>query len=145
MALAAVREALRINPVLPFIERKATEDLVLNGLAVPAGTTVVFAPWVVHRDPRNWPDPMTYDPGRFAAEARVDLTRWFPFGLGHRACIGSNLGLNQLARSVTLICDRLKLSIPRQTRASFWQPTYRVLLEPREDGGCLDAVPRGAH
>lgn len=142
IALAAVREALRINPVLPFIERKSTEDLDLGGIAIPGGTTLVFAPWVVHRDPQNWPDPMNYDPGRFSSEERVDLTRWFPFGLGHRACIGSNLGLNQLARSITLICDLLAFSIPRHTRASFWQPTYRVLLEPREDGGRLTATPR---
>ncbi|WGW04514.1 cytochrome P450 [Tropicibacter oceani] len=142
VALAAVREALRINPVLPFIERKATADLDLNGLSIPRGTTVVFSPWIVHRDPRDWPDPMNYDLTRFTNGERVDLTRWFPFGLGHRACIGSNLALNQIARSITLICDRLSLSIPRQTLASYWQPTYRVLLEPREDGGVLTAVPR---
>ncbi len=142
IALAAVREALRINPVLPFIERKAAADLELNGIAIPKGTTVVFSPWVVHRDAQNWQDPLAYRLDRFAPGARVDLTRWFPFGLGHRACIGSNLALNQIARSITLICDRMHLSMPKITRPSFWQPTYRVLLEPREDGGFLETSPR---
>lgn len=141
-ALAALREALRINPVLPFIERKATADLVLNGIAIPRGTTVVFAPWVVQRDPRNWPDPLAYRPDRFVPGARVDLTRWFPFGLGHRACIGSNLALNQIARGISLTCQALELSIQRHSLASHWQPTWRVLLEPREDGGMLIARPR---
>lgn len=141
-ALAAMREALRINPVLPFIERKATEDIVLNDIAIPRGATVVFAPWVVHRDARNWPDPLDYRPERFAAGARVDLTRWFPFGLGHRACIGSNLALNQIARGISLICDALEFSIPRGSPAAHWQPSWRVLLEPRSDGGVLNAKPR---
>ena len=142
MALASVREALRISPVLPFMERRAAADLVLAGLAIPRGTTVVMSPWVVHRDPANWPDPMQFDPDRFAPGKRIDLTRWFPFGLGHRACIGSNLALSQLTRSITQICCALHLAIPKDTIASYWQPTYRVLLEPREDGGRLAVAPR---
>ena len=141
-ALACVREALRICPVLPFIERKASTDLELGGLAVPRGTTIVFSPWLVHRDPRIWPDPMRFDPARFADGERLDLTSWFPFGLGHRACIGSNLALNQITRTISLLCKQLTFSIPSQTIASYWQPTYRVLLEPREDGGCLTVTPR---
>jgi cytochrome P450 len=141
-ALAAIREALRLMPVLPFIERRAAEDVVMAGLAIPAGTTVIFSPWIVHRDAASWPDPLRYDPARFADEARVDLTRWFPFGLGHRACIGSNLALNQLVVSVSHIVMRLHLTMPQSVRALHWLPTWRVLLEPREDGGMLHASPR---
>lgn len=142
VALACVREALRINPVLPFIERRAATDMTLNNIAIPAGATVVFSPWLVQRSAAVWDDPLRYDPHRFVQGDRLDLTRWFPFGLGHRACIGSNLALNQLSRSVSLICCRLHLSMPADTKPSYWQPTYRVLLEPRADGGRLDARPR---
>ena len=142
LALAAVREALRLTPVLPFIERKAVEAVDMAGLAIPGGTTVIFSPWIVHRDAASWPDPLRFDPARFADEARVDLTRWFPFGLGHRACIGSNLALNQLVVSVSHIAARLHLARPTDNHASHWLPTWRVLLEPREDGGRLRACPR---
>ena len=142
LALAAVREALRLNPVLPFIERKVTEDLILHDLAVPRGATVIFAPWVVHRDPANWPDPMRYDPTRFANEERVDLTRWFPFGLGHRACIGSNLALNQLVATVSILCRRLHLAPHPGNQPVQTVPIWRVLLEPRTDGARLAVRPR---
>ena len=141
-ALAAVREALRLNPVLPFIERKASEDLVLADLAVPGGTTVIFAPWVVHRDPQSWPDPLRYDPSRFADSARVDLTRWFPFGLGHRACIGSNLALSQLVVTVSRLCRDLHLAPHPANQPVQTVPVWRVLLEPRADGARLLAHPR---
>lgn len=143
-ALAAVREALRLTPVLPFIERCVAEDVVMAGLVIPAGTTVIFSPWTVHRDAASWPDPLRFDPSRFADEARVDLTRWFPFGLGHRACIGSNLALNQLVVSLSHIVQRLHLAMPQDARALHWLPTWRVLLEPREDGGRLCTQARNS-
>jgi cytochrome P450 len=110
VALAAVREALRINPVLPFIERKAASDLVLEDIAIPKGTTVVFSPWFVQRNPEDSPDPIRYDIGRFAQGVRVDMTKWFPFGLGHRACIGNNLALNQMSYTISTICSAFTLS-----------------------------------
>jgi cytochrome P450 len=142
IALATVREALRLTPVLPFIERLVADEVVMAGLVLPAGTTVIFSPWVVHHDAATWPDPMRFDPARFADAARIDLTRWFPFGLGHRACIGSNLALNQLVVSVSHIAGRLHLAMPDRPYPAHWLPTWRVLLEPREDGGRLVAHPR---
>jgi len=142
VALAAVREALRITPVLPFIERKAATDLVLEDIVIPKGTTVIFSPWIVQRSPESWEDPITFDISRFAPDARLDMTKWFPFGLGHRGCVGNNLALNQLSFTIGKICGALHLALPEKTRPSYWQPTYRVLLEPREDGGIFDVTPR---
>jgi cytochrome P450 len=142
LALAAVREALRLNPVLPFIERRAAEDLVLADLAIPRGTTIIFSPWVVHRDAQSWPDPLRFDPGRFADAARVDLTRWFPFGLGHRACIGSNLALSQLVVTVSRLCRGLRLAPHPANQPVQTAPIWRVLLEPRTDGARLSVKPR---
>jgi cytochrome P450 len=141
-ALAAVREALRLNPVLPFIERKAADDMVLADIAVRGGTTVIFAPWVVHRDPLSWPDPLRFNPSRFADSARVDLTRWFPFGLGHRACIGSNLALSQLVVTVSRLCRDLHLALHPENQPVQTVPVWRVLLEPRADGARLLAHRR---
>lgn len=142
IALSAVREALRITPVLPFIERKAATDLVLDDIVIPKGTTVIFSPWLVQRSPENWEDPLTYDIRRFDTDARLDMTKWFPFGLGHRACVGNNLALNQLSFTIGKICSALHLALPDVTRPSYWQPSYRVLLEPHEDGGIFDVTPR---
>lgn len=140
-AMSAVRESLRLYPVLPFIERKADCDLDLAGVHIAKGDVVIFSPWMVHRDPAIWPEPQSFDPSRFETD-RIDLTRWFPFGLGHRACIGSNLALSQLTRSISLICAKLQFSIPENIRPVEWQPSYRVLLEPRENGARLCALDR---
>lgn len=141
VAVAAVRESLRLHPVLPFIERKAAVDLNLAGIPVSKGETVVFSPWFVHRDPTVWPDPMSFRPERFEA-THIERSRWFPFGLGHRACIGSTLALTGLSRSIAHICAKLSFSIPKDAVPVYWQPTYRVLLEPRENGARLTVKPR---
>ena len=117
-------------------------QLVLGDLAVPCGATVIFSPWVVHRDPQNWPDPLRFDPSRFADAARVDLTRWFPFGLGHRACIGSNLALSQLVVTVSRLCRDLHLAPHPANQPVQTVPIWRVLLEPRADGARLCVGPR---
>ncbi|MGC1497634.1 MAG: cytochrome P450 [Sulfitobacter sp.] len=142
VAMAAVRESLRLHPVLPFIERKASQDLDLCGVPVKKGETIIMSAWFVHRDPDTWADPLRFDINRFLNIERVDMTKWFPFGLGHRACIGSNLALNQLGRSITKICHGLEFTPPKNVTLSNWQPTYRVLLEPRDNGAQLDSKRR---
>jgi cytochrome P450 len=57
----------------------------------------VASPYVVHHDPRWYPDPERFDPDRWSeetaqggsAEARPKYT-YFPFGGGSRMCIGQD-------------------------------------------------------
>jgi len=48
------------------------------------------SPYVVQRDPRWFPDPEKFDPGRWKPEARDARPKfsYFPFGGGARVCIG---------------------------------------------------------
>ena len=48
---------------------------------------------VVHRAPRFWEDPETFNPGRFAEEGKGTRPKfaYFPFGGGSRQCIGEGL------------------------------------------------------
>lgn len=41
------------------------------------------------RDPKNFPDPMTFKPERFTEEpAQYNTDAYIPFGDGPRSCIG---------------------------------------------------------
>jgi cytochrome P450 len=78
-ALAAaervVGEALRLYPPVWASFRTAPESLPLGDALVPKGDLVAVSPWVTQRDPRLWPDPLRFDPGRAAGPDGA----FFPF------------------------------------------------------------------
>ena len=92
-----VREAMRLYPPAHTVGRRAERADVVCGHLIPAGSTVVVSPWVVHHSPKVWTRPDVFDPSRF------DLTdgqhpgghryAWFPFGAGPHSCIGMQLAM----------------------------------------------------
>ncbi|MGL5858010.1 MAG: cytochrome P450 [Angustibacter sp.] len=61
-----VDEALRLYPPAWLISRRAAQPDSVAGVQVPAGTLVIISPWLLHRRPQAWPDPIRFDPDRFA-------------------------------------------------------------------------------
>jgi cytochrome P450 len=95
---AVVDEALRLYPPAWVITRRALDDDVVDGLAIPAGTLVVLSPWLLHRRGKSWPDPLRFDPERFLAAGagrRPGRGDYLPFGAGPRLCIGRDVALVQ--------------------------------------------------
>ncbi|MFD8144185.1 cytochrome P450 [Streptomyces sp. NPDC059708] len=90
-----LKEAMRLYPAAPVFGRNAVAATEIDGHAVPAGATVILAPWVTHRHPGYWSDPDRFDPDRFTPEAEAGRPRyaWFPFGGGPRACIGQHFSM----------------------------------------------------
>lgn len=87
---AVVRETLRMYPPAWAAGRTALSEFSLGGVIVPAGTQVVVAPWVVHRDPRYFQEPGAFRPERWWNGETDHLPKgaYFPFGAGPRVCIG---------------------------------------------------------
>jgi cytochrome P450 len=77
---------LRLYPAGWLGSRVASRDSVVAGVAIPAGTLVLYSPYLTHRDPELWPDPEVIRPERFGA----GHPRWsyLPFAAGPRACLG---------------------------------------------------------
>lgn len=88
-----LQESMRLYPPVWLMSRIAAADDVIDGYPIAQGTLVVISPYVVHRDPRLWPDPERFDPERFAADRAPLLTDYiyFPFSGGPRTCIGRRL------------------------------------------------------
>ncbi|MFD7612762.1 cytochrome P450 [Streptomyces sp. NPDC059828] len=81
----AIEEFLRYDgPVNPGIARFAREDVVIGGVGVPRGATVVIASAIADRDPGRFPEP-----------DRLDITRrdntHLAFGHGIHYCLGAPL------------------------------------------------------
>jgi len=103
---AAVLEAMRLLPPAYLVGRCARRDVDVAGFRVPAGTTVLPSPYLLHRDPRHWDAPAEFRPSRWegpladagGAAARVCAGMgpggaYVPFGAGPRNCIGAGFAL----------------------------------------------------
>jgi len=78
-----LKESLRIRPSVPFIGRLLTEDIVVNGVAIPAGTNVDIHIYVLHHHPDHWTEPEKFDPERWAPGTEdKDPYLYIPFSAG---------------------------------------------------------------
>jgi cytochrome P450 len=85
------RETLRLFPPVGFFAREAAVTCPMRDKTVPAGASVVIAPWLIHRHRRLWRDPDLFDPDRYSEEETRESfrTAWLPFGMGQRVCLGA--------------------------------------------------------
>ncbi|KAA0203984.1 Cytochrome P450 CYP3, partial [Hyalella azteca] len=51
---------------------------------------IIVPVWSIHRDPANWPDPLSFNPERFLPHNKKDIKpfTFMPFGVGPRSCVG---------------------------------------------------------
>ncbi|HYN67864.1 MAG TPA: cytochrome P450 [Ornithinibacter sp.] len=107
LTTAVLKEAMRLYPSAPILGRLTVQEDDLMGHRVPPGTTVVVAPWTIHRHPAFWADPLVFDPGRFTGTgSRPEPSHryaWMPFGGGPRACIGQHFSMVEAVLALALI------------------------------------------
>jgi cytochrome P450 len=135
-------EAIRLFPPAWVIGRRARVDVEVGGYRIPAGSIVILSPFVTHRDARWYPDPLRFDPDRFAAEARAGRPRYayFPFGGGPRVCIGEGFAWMEARLLLATLAQRVRFL---RTTGDDVRLQPRVTLRPR--GGLpMTAVRRPA-
>ena len=108
-----VKESMRLYPPAWVISRCATEDDVIGGCRIPAGSIVLVSPYVTHRHPRFWTNPEDFDPDRFESARQTERRfAYIPFGGGPRRCIGNSVAMMELVLVVATIAQRCRLDLP---------------------------------
>ncbi len=109
-AEAVVKETMRLHPPAWILARKAEEEDSIEGYRIPAGTFVFVSPYLMHRHPRYWADPLRFDPSRFEGDAGKDRPKfvYFPFGAGPRRCIGENFALAEARTLLGTLTEGLR-------------------------------------
>jgi unspecific monooxygenase len=109
---AFVKEVLRLYPPTWLMGRVVNRPCELGGWQLAAGTRVMFSPYLVHRDPRWWPDPNVFDPGRWQAPSETRSPHTFiPFGAGPRVCFGMHLGMYQMVTAASHLAMNYALDL----------------------------------
>ena len=112
-ALQVMKEAMRLYPPAFVMARSALQDTSIGGFAVRKGELVLMAPWLQHRDPRLFPNPLEFDPDRFLPEREAALPRfaYYPFGGGRRICIGNQFALMEGQIILSTIAARVSMEL----------------------------------
>src|SRR4051794_1715007 len=105
-AEAAVRETLRLRPVIAVVARRLTREAEVGGMRLPAGAVVTPCMLLVHRRADVYPDPDAFRPERFLERPPGTYT-WIPFGGGIRRCLGATFAQLELQVVLRRIAERV--------------------------------------
>jgi cytochrome P450 len=130
---AAIREALRIRTIMPFVVRLTKTAFTAAGREYPADVVLCPCSHLVHRREDVYPDPERFHPGRFL-ERHYAVHEWFPFGGGSRMCLGMAFALYEMKVVLGTLFATARLVRPPGSRS---EPVRRGLaLAPNDEARC---------
>ncbi len=108
-----VSESMRLYPPAWALGRFALEDYEVGGYLIPKGSLILVSQYVLHRDPRFWPEPERFDPERFTPEAKATRPQfsYFPFGGGPRRCVGEGFAWMEAVLILAALAQRWRLRL----------------------------------
>ena len=106
------QEALRLYPAAWAVFRQTTDPVGLGDYRVPEDATIIMPQWSIHRDPRYFEDPGTFDPDRWEGRNPQAVEAYFPFSSGPHACIGRQFSLTGARLGLAAIVRDFDVDVP---------------------------------
>jgi cytochrome P450 len=98
LAPAAVEEALRFEPIVPFTARIVLEEFEYRDVTFPEGTVVMVSAFDSNRDPSSFEEPE-----RFDITADRGRAKPLTFGAGIHFCLGANVARAELQEALAYL------------------------------------------
>ncbi|MGH3773030.1 MAG: cytochrome P450 [Pseudonocardiaceae bacterium] len=125
-----VTETLRLYPPGWIFTRITTTKTQLGEHLIPAGSVLVYSPYLLHHRPDLYPDPDRFDPDRWADGPTAQLPReaFMPFGGGARKCLGDTFAVTEATLVLATLAARWRL---RLLPGQHVHPAWSFALRPR--------------
>ncbi len=128
---AVISESIRLRPPAWALGRTAVAGHRANGYVIDQGSIVVVSPWLLHHDPRWWPEPEAFRPERWLVDdPERPRYAFVPFGGGPRVCIGEPFARLEAAMLLASIARRWRF-----TTLSEREPDLQAVITLRPRGG----------
>jgi cytochrome P450 len=111
-------EVMRLYPPAWAVSREVVQECEIGGRRIPPGTIVLVCQWAMHRDPRYYDEPDSFNPDRWANDfaRRLPKYAYFPFGGGPRVCIGNTFAMMEMTLLLAAIAPQFRFRlVPNQT------------------------------
>jgi cytochrome P450 len=97
----AIEESLRLEPAAAVVDRYASGDVELDGIAIAHGDSVRVSIAAANRDPAVFADPDRFDLDR------PNAGRHLAFAHGPHVCVGVHLARLEARTALTMLLERL--------------------------------------
>ena len=117
-----ILETLRLYPVIPYLDRECvaingyTSDA-FNHFTIPHKMPIIIPIFAIQRDEKYFPDPLMFDPERFAPNNKDNIVDYsfIPFGTGSRNCVGERLAYLQMKIGIVKILKDFRMETTPRT------------------------------
>ncbi|XP_077493145.1 putative cytochrome P450 49a1 isoform X2 [Amblyomma americanum] len=114
---ACIRETLRFHPIIPGVNLKLNQDVVMSGYHIPAGTVLRTELYVAGQLEQHFTRPSEFLPERWlrsgdsASEDAWTLHPFasLPFGIGPRTCIGKKIAEMELCILLAAVLKKYRV------------------------------------
>ncbi len=132
-------ESMRLYPPVYLIAREAVEEFAIDKYILPSGTLILMSPYLIHRDPRFYSDPETFNPFVWDKISYNENSKYqyFPFGAGPRSCIGQHFAWMEGILVLATIAQSWRLELVPDRPVKLQQ---RINLRPK--GGMIMKLHR---
>ncbi|KAK8569535.1 hypothetical protein V6N13_046586 [Hibiscus sabdariffa] len=109
-----LKEVLRLYSPAPNTQRQTREDIKVDDVVIPNGTSIWIDIVAMHNDPMIWGDDV-YDfrPDRFKDDSLYGGCKhkmgYLPFGFGGKMCVGRNLTMIEYKRKRDVALRKMKV------------------------------------
>ena len=100
LALAAVDEGVRYEPITPFTARMTTSEIEYRGVTFPPNTVMLVSAWHANRD--------GVGPDEFDVRADRGRARVLTFGAGIHFCVGQNLARAEMEEAIAFLAEHVE-------------------------------------
>jgi cytochrome P450 family 135 len=137
---AAIKESLRLRPVVPIAARKLTVPYEIDGTVYDAGTVLMPCIYLLHRNPDIYDSPDEFRPERFLGTQPPPYS-YIPFGGGVRRCLGAGFAHAEMRAVMGTVLSRVDL---RAARRGDERIVRRAFTLSPGDGARVVAVRRSS-
>jgi cytochrome P450/nitrite reductase/ring-hydroxylating ferredoxin subunit len=109
---AVALETMRLKPVAPVLFVEPNEDVDVDGLRVPKGTTIMLPTRYNSTAEANFAHAGEFRPERWLAVGSGSMhdRGFLPFGSGPRLCPGRSLALLEIKTAMSMVCRNFHLT-----------------------------------
>jgi cytochrome P450 family 4 len=107
---AVIKESLRLFSPAPIVSRKLSSEKKIGSFTFPKDTEVFLSLFAMMRSPKNFDDPLTFNPDRFLGVDKMPLA-FCPLSIGARKCPAGRYAINAFKIVVTKMLARYRIKL----------------------------------